>query len=97
MINLGRQHLVCVSNVFAPPGVIDVYDSMPAYSTKSFQLQTQVVAILRTQNSAFELRHVDVQRQIGFDDCALFSIANAITLCMKRDPHTVSYIQTAMR
>ena len=40
------------------------------------------------------MQRVDVQRQIGSPaaDCGLFSIAFAICICNKLDPHTVGFV-----
>lgn len=97
IINLSRQHWVCVSNISCPPGIVDVYDSILAYSTGSVALRKQVAAIMKTQDCSFELRFVDVQRQSGGSDCALFAIANAVLLCAGQDPHLASFDQKQMR
>lgn len=97
IVNLSRQHWVCVSNIFSSPGVVDVYDSIPRYSMKSFALKTQVATIMKSSARSFQLRHIDVQRQVGVNDCALFAMAFATSLCLHRDPTTESYLQTSMR
>ncbi len=97
VVNIARNHWVCVSNTLSPPGVVEVYDSMPSYSIKSSSLQKQVAVIIKAPTRSFELKHVDVQRQVGSSDCALFAMAFATTLCMGGDPHIASYVQGAMR
>ena len=88
---------MCVSNVFSPPGVVEVFDSMPAYSTTSSTLKKQVASILKAPEKSFDLHHIDVQRQIGGSDCCLFAVAFATSLCMRKDPHTERYMQPMMR
>ena len=97
IVNISCSHWVCASNVFSPPGVVEVFDRMPAYSTTSSALKRQVAAILKTSEKSFDLYHVDVQRQVGGSDCCLFAIAFAASLCMRKDPHTERYAQTEMR
>ena len=97
IVNIAQNHWVCISNKLSLPGIIEVYDSMPWYSINSLNLCKQAAAILKTSDSSFELNHVDVQRQCGSSDCALFTIAFATTLCMGGDPHNSSYDQAAMR
>ena len=97
IVNISRSRWVCVSNVFSSPGVVEVFDSMPAYSTTSSGLKRQVAAILKTSEKSFDLYHVDVQRQVGGSDCCLFALAFAVSLCMRKDPHTERYAQTEMR
>ena len=57
----------------------------------------QVAAVLKTSNKAFELKHIDVQCQVGGSDCGLFAIAFATALCFGLDPHTCSFAQAEMR
>ena len=96
IINISQSHWVCASNMLSPPGVVEVYDSMPAYPTHSSVLKRQVAAILQTPLSAFELRHVNVQHQVGGSDCSLFAIAFAVALCSGLDPLRCSFKQAQM-
>ena len=94
IINISRQHWVCASTyVGCPEDVVDIYDSIPAYSTGSSTLRKQVAAIIHTTNPTFELRFIDIQRQ---SDCALFAIANEVALCLGKDPHSIRFEQTTM-
>ena len=97
IVNLSRQHWVCVSNVLSSPGVVDVYDSIPAYSRGSNTLQQHIAAILKTPDSSFTINYVDVQRQNGGSDCGLFAVMFAAALCNGKDPHTISVDQQGMR
>ena len=97
IVNISHSHWVCVSNVFSSPRVVGVFDSMLAYSTTLSGLKRQVSAILKTLEKSFDLYHVDVQRQVGGSDCGLFTLAFAVSLCMRKDPHTERYAQTEMR
>ena len=94
IINISRQHWVCASNVLSSPGVVEVFDSMPKYSFDSSILKKHVATILKT---SFDLHHIEVQRQIGSDDCGLFAIAFAVDLCLGKDPHVMSYKQDHLR
>ena len=94
IINVSGQHWVCASNMNCPPGVVDVYDSIPAYSIGSQSLHLQLAAILRTQ---FHIHFMDVQCQSGGSDCGLFAIANATALCGGLDPHLQNFEQSKMR
>ena len=73
---------------------MEVFDSMPAYSTTSSGLKRQVAAILTMSEKYFDLYHIDVQRQVGGSDCCLFAIAFAASLCAR---NTERYAQTEMR
>ena len=97
IICVGGQHFVCASNITSPPGVVDVYDSLPSYSIKSSTLRKQLATIVKTDESAFQVRHVAVQHQSGGSDCGLFSIAFAQALCARVDPHLLAFDQCKMR
>lgn len=97
IVNISNIHWICVSNVLCSPGVVEVYDSMPNFSFKSWVVKKQVAGILRTKKQSFEIRHVDVQRQIGGNDCAIFAMAFATSLCMRKDPHVIGYEQNGFR
>ena len=71
-----------------------MYDSMPAYSTV---MKRQDTAVLQTPQSAFELRHVNVQHQVGGSDCGPFAKVFAVALCSGVDPHSCSFKQAQMR
>ena len=76
---------------------VDIYDSIPAYSTGSTPFKKQCAVILQTKSSSFTLLFIEVQRQSGGGDCALFAIANTVALCNGQDPHLVRYDQSQMR
>ena len=97
IICVARQHFVCASNINCPPGVVDVYDSMPSYLVKSTTLRKQLAAIVRIDKSAFQVRHIAVQCLLGTTDCSLFSIAFAQALCAGVDPHLQAFDQHKMR
>ena len=97
IVNISNDHWICLSNKLSSPGVVEVFDSKPHYTFNSFVLREQVAVILKTKEKSFELRHIDVQRQNGSADCALFAIAFATTLCMGEDPHISNYRQEEMR
>ena len=86
---------VCTSNMNSPPGVCDVYDSMPASNSPT--LSRQVAAMMRCSEPALTLRYINVQMQGGASDCALFAIAFAVTLSESDDPHKSSFNQQLMR
>ena len=97
IVNIANSHWVCVSNIGCPSGVVDVYDSIPHYSTGSYALQKQLAAILHTNKRSFTVCYVNVQRQSGSADCGLFAITFAHTLCCGEDLHMIGYAQTCMR
>ena len=97
IFNLDRTHWVCASNIGCPPGVVEVFDSIPSFSFKSYSLQQQLAAILQTSKSVFTIRFVAVQRQSGSSDCGGFSIIFAHALCSGLDPYLLRVEQKQLR
>jgi len=79
IINICEQHWVCATNIGCPEDVVNVYDSSLAHSTGSTTLKKQCAVVLQTKSSSFTLRFIEVQRQSGGSDCALFAIPNTYT------------------
>ena len=94
IVNISRNHWVCVSNIGCKPGTAN---SLPCYSMKSPTLSLQVAAILRSPTATIELSFTNIQRQIGGSDCGLFAIACATSICNGLDPSICSYDQSNMR
>ena len=97
IINISNQHWVCASNVLCMADTVEIYDSKPCHSIGAATLHTQIAKILKVREKSFDLRHIDVQRQKGGSDCALFAMANAVTLCLGGDPHITGYMQKDLR
>ena len=77
-INVAGKHGVCASNRFwQPPGMVYVYDSLLSCSINSSSLHRQIAAIMKTEDAAFIVNNVDVQRQVGSSDCGLMANAYA--------------------
>ena len=95
IIHISGIHWVCTSNMNSPPGVCDVYDSMPASNSPT--LSGQVAAMMKCSEPALTFRYINVQMQAEASDCALFAIAFAVTLCEGDDPHKSSFNQQLMR
>ena len=87
----------CVSNVLCSTGVVEIYDSLPAYSMGSFSVEKQAAVMMKTIEATFELKIIDVQHQSGGSDCGLFAIAFAMALCSGKDPHLLTFDQSKMR
>ena len=79
------------------PMLVNVYDSIPAYSISSPSLKRQLAAILHTQAPSFEVNFINVQRQNGLNDCGLFAIANTVSLCLGNVPYMLRYDKKQMR
>ena len=56
--NLCPQTALCASNIARPPRVVDIYKNMPSYLIKSSTLRKNLAAIVKTDKSAFYVRHI---------------------------------------
>ena len=46
IINIARNHWVCVSNVLSAHGIVEVYNSMPSYSVEQVWFQEGTFSFL---------------------------------------------------
>ena len=97
VVNISRNHWVCVSNVQCQTNTVNVFDSLPHFSMKSTDLSCQVATILKSPSTAINLNFINTQRQIGGSDCGLFAIAYATSICFGIDPSLCSYDQSKIR
>lgn len=93
IVHVNKTHWVYLSNINCPPGVVDVYDSIPNYSVNSKVLHKQAAALSQCTENKLELRFVDVQVQNGGKNCGLFAVAFATVLGVDRG---LSLDQSAM-
>ena len=93
-LNVADSHWITVSSIGCPPSVVRVYDSMAMPLTLSVK---NVIAEIMHSEKDFHIQYVACQQQRGIDDCALFAIANATTLCCGGNPATAVYHQAVMR
>ena len=75
MLNVYGSHWITVSNLSCPPGVVNIYDSMPNCALYS-QTKRHIASILLTKETSIEVQFVDVQLQSGSNDCGLFGICH---------------------
>jgi len=97
LISHTKSHWVTVTSITFDSLLYDpcswfLYDSL--HNDSYYYLAQQMLLRL---NSSCKLKRLACQTQHGFDDCGLFSIANAITLCEGRDPSSIFYNQSFMR
>ena len=85
-----------VSNLSCPPGVVNIYDSMPNCALYS-RTKRHIACILMTREKSIKVQFIDVQIQSGGSDCGLFALAFATSLCFGDDPATLNYIQHDLR
>ena len=95
ILNAGT-HWVCMSNIQASErNTVDVYDSM--FATTSQLLEETACRMIMSRNNTIKFVNQKVQRQVGGNDCGLFAIAFATSICFGKDPSIQSYNQPEMR
>ena len=94
-LNVAGMHWITIATVGCTHGTVRVYDSLNKKLTKS--LKNTVADILHSSTKKIEVEYVNVQYQLGSDDCGLFAIASACEICFGRDPSVVKYTQKDMR
>ena len=91
-----RHHWLTISNIGSDQAeVVQVYDSMFSYSTSS--LRAQVACLLHISKPNFVLNFVDVHKQVGHDDCGVFSVPYAVALSFGQQPGECVFDQSLMR
>ena len=74
---------------------IRVYDS--AYTSVSEETMATVAQLIRYTGNSFDVKIMNVAKQSGSVDCALYSMATVLTLASGGDPTQVVYNQPDMR
>ena len=97
VIHVTGNRWVCASNLISPPGTVYVYDSLPPSSINCPTLHKQRAVIVKSIDFAFTIKHISVQCQFGGNDCGVFAIAFATSLCMGVYPYMLKCMQTQTR
>ena len=93
-INQGTHWLV-LSNPGCQSNEVKIFDS--AFDDIPYLEEQVIASIVDTKASDLQMLMMDVQRQTNGNDCGLFSIANAITLCLGLNPCDFNYRIPLMR
>ena len=91
---MSGNHWITVSSVGCDAGTIKVYDSMDLALTST--LKTTLVDLINTSSDRFVIEYMNIQYQIGGDNCGVFAIALACSICNGQDPSTLKFDQDAM-
>ena len=81
------------------PNFIQVYDSLyKKAGGRKLKRQISTLSFMFLQNhDNLVIEYMNVQRQVGGDDCGLFTVAFATSLCHSVDPLTCRFKQKEMR
>ena len=92
ILNVSQSHWITVSNVGCKKGVVNIYDSIPSFYVPTCTKE-QIAAILFANEKTLTLEYKAVQVQQGINDCGLFAIAFATSLCGRENPVEINYKQ----
>ena len=95
IINIDDNHWITVANVQCPPVTVRVYDSLGIPRERN--LAHQLAWLLYYSGPEICIEYMSVQRQVGSDDCGLFSAAFATALCSQHCPTLSIFDQSKMR
>ena len=90
-----NSHWICVSTVGCKPSTVNVYNSL--HGSLDTHTQKLVADLMQSQKKHIEVRYADVQWQSRVNDCGLFAIAFATSICSGIDPTTITFEQPIMR
>ena len=95
IVNVHNNHWIVLSTIACQPSSIKVYDSLNGYLPRS--IKTLVCNLLMTKEKFIKVIYCNVQYQVGKNDCGLFAIAFATSLCCGQDPANLRYNQVHLR
>ena len=84
ILNVGNNHCITVSTIGCTPSSIKVYDSL--HGKLSTRTKKIIAELMMTQDKAILVYYPGVQWLSGVNDCRLFTVAFATSLCIGQDP-----------
>ena len=96
VLHINENHWITVSNIGCLPNYINIFDSLP-HTGLSAQARIQISCLLSTKEAIITSAYQCVQQQHGTQDCGLFSLAFATSLCFGENPAEIIYIQNQFR
>lgn len=92
------SHWLTVSNIQCNGNTIKIYYSKISTTLEaSEQFNCQVANLLNCQTSSVRVEYANIKQQRGSDDCGLFAITCATSLCFGLSPETQNFIQGELR
>ena len=88
-----RGHWGCITTLGCSPGHVKVFDSM--YTSPA--LVTQICVLLHTKESKLSIEMMNIQKQPNGSDCGLYVIANALAVCLGKNPCKIKWTNSLMR
>ena len=88
-------HWLTISTLNLKPGYVNVYDSLNL--ELDLDVTKQICTILRHESTYVTANKVPIQQQHGNEDCGLFAIATAVSLCHGHEPNKIMFKQDRLR
>ena len=95
IIHIRAQHWALVSTLGCQAGEVNLYDSL--YTSVSTDTAVIIAQLIQSTKPSITVHVMNVARQTGSQDCALFAIAYMTSLAHGKDPTVVVYDQNDMR
>ena len=89
LLNQSNTHWLCVSTIECSPSEVALYDSLLSKTKVHLHIIKQIAAIPNTKKTHLTTKIMHSQGQTGTNDCGLFAIATATSLCYNNPPSTV--------
>ena len=84
-----------MSSVGCAPSTINIYDSL--HGRLDTHTRKIIADLIQSKQKHIEVHYHDVQWQSGPNDCGLFAIAFATSICFGNDPTKIIFKQEEMR
>ena len=96
ILNVASSHWITVSTIGCCFGEINIFDSM-LHKDLPDRTKEKIASLLYSPLKKISLKFHPVQRQRGSNDCGLFALAFATSLCNGTCPTEMMYTQKSMR
>ena len=98
IINQSNSHWICVSTIGCAPDTAYFYNSMLYNKSRlRYQVTKDIASLIHAAGDCIDVMVPQSQLQEGADDCGLFTIATATSLCFGIPPNTILWDQKKMR
>ena len=84
ILHNGKKHWMTVSTIGAKHPKVLAYDSMLSHAPD--RLQQQIATLLKTEETAIDVKFCKVAMQTNGCDCGVYAIAYATALCLGASP-----------
>ena len=95
VIHINNNHWALISTFGCQENAVKLYDSLSG--SIGFQTIDTVASLFRFDAPMFSINSMNVVRQTGTKDCALYAIAYLMSLAHGEEPATYTYKQEEMR